>query len=571
MGYVIGISAYYHESSLSLFKDGKLVFFSREEYFSRIKADISFPRLCLQHCIKEFGIQYSNIDRVVFYEKPLRSFLFSSKIALKYFPASFWLLINNLMKIRRSGLFFYSDLNKIITIPSKKISYCPHHLSHVYSTFPFVETENDYISLVVDGFGDIFSTSAYIVKNKEPELIFSQNYPNSIGLVYSAITEYLGFRLNDGEFKVMALAAFGDGSLDNDFLNLCKGKEPGSVNQKIFKFYKSISNHLEKNFFDIFGPEKDKISSFPKEGSLEFKRFANIAHAVQSFAETEVKLIIDKLIDQYKIKKFHLSGGVALNSKLISSLEKIKNIEQVFVPANPGDSGASIGAGVFGCLIEQQRIEAFVSPFLGPSYDKNLNLIKTFCTPLGNKATANKLAAELISNGNVISVFNSKVEVGPRALGNRSIVCDPRNSEITKFVSTKMKRREIFQPLAPAILEEDFDNWFIVSSNIKRNLYWMGALAQARKNTKEILQPVCHVDGTARVQIVKKDQSEFYDLISEFKKISKVPVIVNTSLNCGGDPIVLDTHDLISTIIRMGIKYTLFNGTLWRLNEEHLI
>ena len=134
-----------------------------------------------------------------------------------------------------------------------------------------------------------------------------------------------------------------------------------------------------------------------------------------------------------------------------------------------------------------------------------------------------------------------------------------------------MKRREIFQPLAPAILEEDFDKWFIVSSNIKRNLYWMGALAQARKNTKEILQPVCHVDGTARVQIVKKDQLEFYDLISEFKKISKVPVIVNTSLNCGGDPIVLDTHDLISTIIRMGIKYTLFNGTLWRLNEEHLI
>ena len=217
MGYSIGISAYFHESSVSLFRDGDLISFTREEYFSRVKGDNNFPRLALNHLIKEFSLLPESVDYVAFYEKPLLGFLNTALYALKHLPASKYLLFNNLLKIRHSGLFFGSELQKHISIPRKKLIFCPHHLSHVLSTLPFFEKEEPHAAIVIDGVGDLACTSTFEVRGEEVRLLDSTDYPQSLGLMYSAITDYLGFNINDGEYKVMALASYGKGYLNSDF------------------------------------------------------------------------------------------------------------------------------------------------------------------------------------------------------------------------------------------------------------------------------------------------------------------------------------------------------------------
>ena len=571
MGFVLGISAYFHESSVALFKDGDLIFFCREEYFSRIKADKSFPRLCLNYCKKTFGLNEKNIDRVVFYEKPLRSFLISSKVAFQNFPASFWLLINNFMKIRKSGMFFYSDFKKTINVPTAKLSFCPHHLSHAYSVIPFSNKDEPHLSLVLDGFGDVFSTSAYLVENQKISLLKSVDYPGSLGLLYSAITEHLGFRINDGEFKVMALAAYGDGSLNAQFRKTCGGTNTGEINLNAFKFYKSISEHLDQPFYAIFGKKREEMEVFPQIGTEDFQKLANLANAAQSYIEVEVKNLVLELIDKTSIQTIYLSGGVALNSKLVSSLKEIKALKKVFVPPNPGDSGAAIGAGVFGCLLSGQDVTRNHDAFLGPSTVNQNSILQKFGEKVDAGQTATQKTAKLISEGNIIAILNGKSEVGPRALGNRSLVCDPRNQVATLELSTKLKRREQFRPVAPAVLESEAENWFTIPLSVKKCLPWMACLAEAKPKTKELLPSICHIDGSARIQTVMPTQVDFYQLIERFKQLTGVPILVNTSLNCGGDPIVLDVHDLITTMLRMKIKYTLCNGDLWKLDEKHFV
>jgi carbamoyltransferase len=568
MGYSIGVSAYFHESSVSLFHDGDLISFIREEYFSRIKGDNNFPRLSLKYLLNQYNLCPDTIDYVVFYEKPLLGFLNTTLGAIKHLPKSKQLILNNLLKIRNSGLFFSSDLKKYIKLPNKKIIFCAHHLSHVLSTFPFILDEVPHIAAVIDGVGDLSCTSTFDVKRDEITLLTSSNYPHSLGLMYSAITDYLGFNINEGEYKVMALASYGTGQLNDLFADVVDDKKY-DINIDSFDFYKSITRSYGENFVDKFGLAFNKLDVFPEIGEIEFKRAAEIAYSAQNFLHEKVGDLFDKLYKNTGQNNFSLSGGVALNSRLIMELSKKNYIDNLFVPPNPGDSGAAIGAGVFGSIKMGYKIQNSKSPYLGPPpiIGKQSDVRSEFLTMMAEGNIAYVECVKLIDNGEIVALMNGQIEVGPRALGHRSLICDPRNNKVIKKLSQRVKNRENFRPLAPACLVDYADTWFNIPKNIRLTLYWMGCLVCPSEICVSQLPSICHVDGSARLQIVDRNNDPLDGILTQFLLLTGIPVLINTSLNCGGDPIVLDVQDGILSIVRMGVNYLMIDNVLYRVKK----
>ena len=369
MGYSLGISAYFYESSVSLFLDGNLIGFSREEYFSRVKGDNSFPRLSIQFYKKKYNLESKNIDFVCFYEKPLRGFLTIMVQAFKNMPGSKELIFNNISNIKNSGLFFAYDVAKKLPISRDKIIYCPHHLSHVLSALPFMEKKVPHCAVVIDGVGDSACTSVYEVNIGIIKLLKIIQYPQSLGLMYSAITDYLGFNINDGEYKVMALAAYGSSASEQKFRELVDDGF-GQLNIEAFQYYRSLRSSYSEEFVKVFGPRYDKLTTYPTIGSSEFCRAADVAFAAQRYLENSVCEIFREVNERTGHRNFTFSGGVALNSKLVSTLTEQDYIDFLFAPPNPGDSGAAIGAGVFAALKSGNEIQINKTPFLGPEPDE---------------------------------------------------------------------------------------------------------------------------------------------------------------------------------------------------------
>ena len=568
MGYVIGVSAYFHESSVSLFRDGDLISFVREEYFSRIKGDNKFPRMALKYLLEHYNLSPKLIDCVAFYEKPLLGFLNIALHAVKHLPASRKLIFNNLLKIRNSGLFFISDLQKYLPVSRSKIIFCPHHLSHVLSTFPFFENNTPHIAVVIDGVGDLSCTSTFDVRGDEITLLGSTKFPQSLGLMYSAVTDYLGFNINDGEYKVMALAAYGKGQLNDGFFEVVNSKNE-DINISSFDFYKSLTRSYGKKFIEVFGSPYNKLEEFPEIGDSEFRRGVEIAFSAQKFLENKIGAIFDKLYAETRQRNFSLSGGVALNSKLVMELSQKDYVDNLLVPPNPGDSGAAIGAGAFGAIKMGFNVKHSKTPYLGPTpiQKKQKDIKLEFLTVIAEGDKSYFKVAELVNNGEIVALVNDKIEVGPRALGHRSLVCDPRNENSIKKLSQKVKRRENFRPLAPSCLVDQLDEWFHVPKNIRRTLYWMGCLVRPTGKCMSVIPAVCHVDGTARVQIVDQSEDAFYKILGQFLMLTGIPILVNTSFNCGGDPIVLDEQDAILSVLRMEINYLMIENILYEVKK----
>jgi carbamoyltransferase len=569
MGFVVGVSAYFHESSISVFENGKLIFFSREEYFSRIKGDAGFPHRVLNHCIKVFGLTPNNVDAVAFYEKPLLNFLNICTYAVSHLPGAKDLLFNNFMKIRSSGLFFISDLRRLIEMPRHKIIFSPHHLSHCLSNYPYLKQIKDHAAIVVDGVGDRDTASVYNVQNGDAEVIYSQKYPHSVGLMYSAVTDYLGFNINEGEFKLMALAAYGTGEIDERFSEVVSSGTSGKLNLEAFDFYRSTVRSISNSFIDKFGPPGDKLSKFPSIGSKEFQRRAEIAHATQTLTERIVAGIFTDTHDDTGATRFTISGGVALNSKLIMHLSELPFVDELFVSPNPGDSGAAIGAGVFGSLWAGHTIECGASPYQGstPFIKNQPDVRPSFLEELCDGEDAVIETARFLADGKIVAVVNGPIEVGPRALGHRSLICDPRSSSAIECLSQKLKKREEFRPLAPVVTKHEAENWFECPQNISEALRWMGCLVRAKEQCLREMPAICHVDGTARIQILDDPTEVLFKISEQFKEMTGVPVLVNTSFNCGGDPIVMDLQDTVLSMVRMGVEMVLIEKTLYRMKS----
>ena len=562
--YYIGISAYYHESSVFLTNNKGINCFLKEESFSRIKGDKNFPKRSLKFLIKKFELKKENIKFICFYEKPFKTwweiFYFSIKNPLQNKD----FLIHHLKNFNKGSIFFYTDINKLINIPKNKIIYSSHQLRHCLYGSSVVKNIAEYVYVTCDGVGEGETMSIYTIDDKyNIKKLWTNFYPHSIGLFYSTITDYLGFEINEGEFKVMSLSSYGKPLYENKLKEIFDINS-FKINMDYFEFNKNPNKSFSKKFSDIFGEPYLNINL--KEN---FKKYADIASSAQSILELTMKNLLVNAIKLSGKKKIVLTGGVALNCKMIHNLSKQDLFEELIVPPSPGDSGSAIGAANFAYLNDKKTNTLDLNTiFLGPEkkiINKEIDKENLF---LKINSTDNFLdeATNKIINGEIIASYYEKTEIGPRSLGNTSIFCDAKNKDLVKNLNLNIKKRDFFQPLAPILLDEDFEKYFSISENIKKNLEWMGTLCNANEQLYNNYSSIIHVDGTCRTQIVKDKNSLTYKILQNLKKKGS-DILVNTSFNISKDPVVFDLFDVYVNMKRMNINFILMDDGFYKIKN----
>ncbi len=564
---ILGISAFYHDSAATLIIDGKIIAAAQEERFTRIKHDSNYPFNAIEFVLKYANLKLQNIDHIVFYEKPFLKFERLLETYVAFAPHGFQSFCKAMPIWLKEKLFQKKLIfNKLKSHDEKfdnedKIYFSDHHLSHAASAFfpsPFEES----IILTADGVGEWATTTVAIGKGNNLEIKKEIHFPHSLGLLYSAFTYYTGFKVNSGEYKLMGLAPYGKPIYENKILNhLIDVKEDGSfrLNQKFFNYATGLTM-TNNNFDSLFG---QKARDATKDNLTQFHM--DIAASIQKVTEDIVIKITKSIKDEYKINNLCLAGGVALNCVANGKILKQKIFDNIWVQPAAGDAGGSLGAALALWHIEQKNPRKVMScddmqgSFLGPKY--NQKEIEEELSNLGanfkilNEDDLIEQTAHDLSLGEAVGWFQGRMEFGPRALGARSILGDPRSSEMQKNLNLKIKFRESFRPFAPSILWEDLKEWFdievdspymLMVAKIKDNkiismnkdqekLFGIDKLNVKRSE----IPAVTHVDYSARIQTVHKDTNKrYFKLLNKFKEKTNCPVLVNTSFNVRGEPIV---------------------------------
>ncbi len=572
---ILGISSYYHDSAACLVKDGEIISAIQEERISRKKHDSSFPKNSILYCIKDAKISEKEIDYVVFYDKPFLKFERLLETYFAFAPKGFRSFVSSMPIWLKEKLFqknlIIKELKKIFgkkTIWKNRLLFSEHHLSHAASAF-FVSPYKKAAILTMDGVGEWTTTSIAIGNENEIKIIKEINFPHSIGLIYSAFTYYAGFKVNSGEYKLMGLAPYGKPifveTIKNNLITI---KEDGSfkLNMSYFDYCTGLKM-TNKKFNDLFGGEPRK-----PESNLTDKEM-NIASSIQVVIEEIIIKIAKNIKKETNIDNLCLAGGVALNCVANGKLVKEKIFKNIWIQPASGDAGGALGSAlaVYYLMLGNKRIvdrnrDSMKGSFLGPSYSENdieniLLKSKAQYSKLNMKEIVEKVSEDLKS-GKAIGWMQGRMEFGPRALGGRSIIADPRSPKMQKLLNLKVKYRESFRPFAPSILRENLSEWF----ELEQDSPYMLLVANV-KNTKIIkmsdddkklfgidklnivrseIPSVTHVDYSARIQTVHKDTNPvYYDLINKFNKITDCPIIINTSFNIRGEPIVCSPEDAI--------------------------
>ena len=579
MKYFIGISGYFHDSSVAILNEkGELVDFKKEEYFSRVKGDKSFPRMALEEIIKNFHLSEHNIINICFYEKPLKAWLSIIKYSIKNNSLKNELTKNYFKNIWKSSIIFPYDLSKYIKIKNKKIQYCDHHLSHTLSG-AFYNSQLPVTSIVIDGFGDDSTSSIHYLKSlNEIRNIWSSPFPNSIGLFYSAITDFLGFSINEGEYKVMGLAAYGEPKFYDKLSETIFFKDNKlTLDDSYYDFVRSIKDSYSKKLKEIFNIE-------PRESNLnldidtpKFNHYADIAASAQKLTEDLLEKIFRFSYSKTGSKNFIFSGGVAMNSVAINKIAKLDFVEKIIIPPSPGDSGAAIGAAYYSFLkknknaksniIEKKDYHKLITPGkFNTNPDNEIFFLKDF-----EKITENnieEIAADLISKNEIIATCYSNIETGPRALGHRSMICNAHSMEAVKHLNEKIKKRSKFRPVAPVVLEKNAKKYFSLLNNIYESYFYMGSVVDVI-NSKNI-EAVVHKDNTARIQLCNEKHLLGKILLKLEEK--NIDIIANTSFNISSDPMVYSLEDAYLAVKRMNIKYLMTENSIYKIkmNEQNI-
>ena len=551
--YNLGISCYYHDSAAALLKDGHVVAAVEEERFSRKKFDDDYPKMAIEWCLKEAKITPSQIDSVAFYDKPVLKFerLLDNYIAVA--PRGLFSFLDTIPKWLHKRLWIKSEIKKSLKGFKGDIIFPDHHLSHAAHTFytsPFEESA----ILTVDGVGEWSTTSFGYAKDNSIKLTNDIRWPHSLGLFYSAFTYFLGFQVNEGEYKLMGLASYGKPRFYDSILNnLIDVKSDGSIHLDMsyfaFTYDKVMTN---QKFAKLFGIEPRKRDE--KAEQIHY----DIGASAQKVLEEILLKMVNHVYFKTKMNNLCLGGGVALNGVANYRILKEGPFDHIHIPPSPGDAGSAVGCAQYlyhiyhknPRIIEQDQSKVILeNVYVGPSYSNDE--IKSFLDSKGvsyEKLEREELlgnTAQLIADGNIVGWYQGKMEWGPRALGCRSILADPRKAEMKDILNEKIKHREAFRPFAPSILEEYVSEYF----EIDRTSPYMLMVAPVKKPQE--IPAVTHVDGTGRLQTVHKNANPlYYDLISEFYKITKVPVIINTSMNVMGEPIVNTPEQAYSMIVK---------------------
>ena len=569
---ILGISGYYHDSSAALVRDGKIIAAAQEERFSREKGDSSFPEQAIKFCLQQANTDLNEISQVAFYDKPLLTFDRLLETYFAYAPKGFNSFVKSIPLWVKQKLLLQTQLVKelnalkIGTIDPSKLSFSHHHHSHAASAF-FPSPFDSSAILIMDGVGEWATTS--LGRGDKDSLILDQEikFPHSIGLLYSAFTYYLGFKVNEGEYKVMGLAPFGEpyfvDKIKDELIDI---KEDGSfrLNMRYFDYCTSLTM-TNKEFSNLFGNRPPRKPDTPLQ-EIDM----NLAKSIQVVTEEVVLKLAKTLRKKTGEKNLVMAGGVALNCVANGLLVKEKVFDNLWVQPASGDAGGSIGAALAASSIsgtiakKDETFDGMSGCYLGPSYedDEIKEILEKYHAnyDLLDVDTLILEVANLISKGKIVGWFQGRMEFGPRALGNRSILGDPRSENMQRILNLKIKYRESFRPFAPAIISEDCSQYFdltedspymlIVTDVLKDRIVKNNSINENLSVTDRInlkrsdIPAVTHVDYSARVQTVTKNSNEkFYALIKEFKKITGCSLLVNTSFNVRDEPIVCSPED----------------------------
>ena len=580
---ILGISAFYHDSAVALIKDGEIIAAAQEERFSRIKHDASFPNLALDEVLKFQKLTFSDIDYVVFYDKPLLKFERILETYLSDFPKGFKSFSMSIPIWLREKLFLKNFLLKELKkrnkeFRSNQILFSEHHMSHAASAY-YPSPFNDALILTLDGVGEWATGTIAIGKENNLEIIKEMHFPHSLGLLYSAFTYFIGFRVNSGEYKVMGLAPYGKPIYKDLILeNLIDLKEDGSfkLNQKYFNYSSGLTMTNNK-FSKLFG------KSVRKPDTEDLEQFhMDMAASIQYVTEKIILKITKNISQEYKINNLCMAGGVALNCVANGKILRSGDFENIWIQPAAGDAGGAIGAALAFWFKEKKNLrknnlnDSMNGSYLGPSYsDEDIEEELKRYGANYKKYTLDEVinnSAEYISKNKAIGWFQGRMEFGPRALGNRSILGNATSPETQKTLNLKVKYRESFRPFATSVIEEECSEWFELNSSspymllvdeVKKenqihaetkneNLFGIDQLNLARSN----IPAVTHIDMSARIQTVSsKNNPLYHKLLSAVKRKTGCPVVVNTSFNVRGEPIVASPKDAFMCFMGTELDY----------------
>ncbi len=592
---ILGISCYYHDSSAALVVNGDIISAVQEERFTRKKNDSSFPRMSINFILKKNKIKLSEISHIVFYEKPflkftrlLETYLANAPFGFSSFKKALPIWIKEKLFQKREII---NELKEIDPDFSGKILFSEHHLSHAASAFypsPFEEA----LIITLDAVGEYTTTSIAIGKSNIIDLKKVINYPHSLGMLYSSFTYYCGFKVNDGEYKLMGLAPYGKPKYKNVIYDkLIHVYEDGSfsLNMKYFDYSTGLKM-INKRFEKLF----NRKAKLPEE---QFEQFhMDIAASIQKVVEEIVIKICTYYKKKYNLKNLCLAGGVALNCVANGKILKSEVFDDIWIQPAAGDAGGSLGAAlsIWHDMLKNNRqiednLDKMKGSFLGPEYTNDE--VKTELDRIGanydffeENELENKVS-DLLLEKKLIGWFQGALEYGPRALGNRSIIAHPADMDMQKKINMKIKFREGFRPFAPAILSEEtlkffennnLNNYMLIVSDIKEELKNNRRLLENVTGFKKLdikrsdLQAITHVDFSARVQsITKKQNLKFYKLIKKFYEKSKIPIVINTSFNINNEPIVCTVEDAYKCFLVTDLDYLVCGNYILEKNKQY--
>jgi carbamoyltransferase len=580
---ILGISCYYHDSAAALLKDGELIAAAEEERFSRNKHDFGFPYKAIEFCLEQAGIQGEDLDYAVFYEKPLLKFERIMLSTLGSFPQSYGVFRESMITWLNEKLWIKSQILTKLNLPEEKLLFVDHHMSHAASAL-FCSPYDEAALLTIDGVGEW--TTATIgkgtafwpeagdqAKSNAIELFGEQRFPHSLGLLYSAFTAFLGFRVNNGEYKVMGMAPYGQPTRMEDVYKLIEVADDGSfqLDMRYFDFHHSTKRTYSQRFIDLFGearvhdvdfytpdmlpnpakPHWDQATARINQG------YADIAASIQRVTEETIIKMVRHVHERTGSENLCMAGGVALNSVANGRIARETPFTNVFIQPAAGDSGGALGAAlyVYHVLLGNPRKFTLEHAYWGKGYtpDQVQSALAGSGYRFEHQPDPEKRAVMMVDDilaGRVISLFQDRFEWGPRALGNRSILADPRQAGMKDTVNATIKYREPFRPFAPVILEEKAADFYDGVGDAASNypIRYMLMVYQTRENIGQQIQAVTHENGTGRMQTVRREWNPlYYRAIELFGEATGVPVLLNTSFNLRGEPIVNTPENALNT------------------------
>jgi carbamoyltransferase len=578
--YILGLSCFFHDAAAVLIRDGVIVAAAEEERFSRKKHDYDFPSHAIDFCLQRGGIRSQDLAYVAFFEKPFLKFERLLFTVLANFPRSRRVFQESMVTWLTDKLWVQSLIKERLGVAGDRILFSEHHLSHAASAF-LCSPYDEAAILTVDGVGEWATATYGMGQGNDLRLLKEIRFPHSLGLLYSAFTAFLGFEVNEGEYKVMGMAPFGKPRYLEEVYRLIQVKDDGSfaLDMDAFVFQRSTDKTFGSRFEQLFGRPRDPASHFFTEQSgypayfgprpvnhealaVKNQRYADIAASIQVATEEILLKMANHLQAETGLRRLCLAGGVALNSVANTRILRETAFEELFVQPAAGDGGGALGAALWAyhTVLGHPRTATLEHAYWGADHgaDEVEHFLVTQGIPYERLDDEDVLLDEVVDAlvaGHVVGWFQGRFEWGPRALGNRSILADPRRADMKDIVNTKIKFREPFRPFAPSVLEEYTEEYFDLPDAARHYpARFMLYVVDVKPDKRAVIPAITHVDGTGRLQTVNRATNpRYYRLIERFGRATGVPIVLNTSFNLKGEPIVNTPAEAYSTFSRSGI------------------